>query len=157
MNSFELTTKLQFKDSIISKNLKTSELCSKLKQLLEQLNKLNQGTTDKSSLATIKKDLFTQLSHKDKYVRILVCCCISAVLRLFAPECPFGSNELKTIFTVFIKQIVNVKDPQNPYFADYYSLLETTCSIKSVILLATLDDADEIIFDMFKQFFEIVK
>jgi hypothetical protein len=88
---------LQFNQSLVTKSLTTPMLCSRLKELHEELSKLDQQVVVKDSLSSVKKELFTLISHKDRYVKILVACCISDILRLYAPDAPFNTSQLKVL------------------------------------------------------------
>lgn len=45
------------------------------------------------------------LNHSDKEVRLITCCCIVDILRIFAPEAPYGDNDMVSVFEVLISQI----------------------------------------------------
>jgi sister-chromatid-cohesion protein PDS5 len=97
-DEFEFGTtdgRLQFNQSLVTKSLTTPMLCSRLKELHEELSKLDQQLVVKDSLSSVKKELYTLISHKDRYVKILVACCISDILRLYAPDAPFNTSQLK--------------------------------------------------------------
>jgi sister-chromatid-cohesion protein PDS5 len=156
MSEFELgSSRLQFNESITSKSISVSVLCTRLRSLQSELSKLNQQI-QLSSLESIKKDLFTISDHKDKYVRILSSCCLSDILRLYAPDPPFTQPELLQIFKLFFKQLKNIGDPSNAYFSDYFYLLDSISTVKSVVLLCELN-VDDLILDIFRDFFDIIK
>jgi sister-chromatid-cohesion protein PDS5 len=52
-----------------------------------------------------------------------------------------------------IRTVLN--SDQGPYFSDYYYLLDSICTTRSVALIADLN-ADILIIDLFKNIFEIV-
>jgi sister-chromatid-cohesion protein PDS5 len=151
-----MDSSLQFNLSLVSKTITTAVLCSRLQELQQELSKLDQQYIVRDSLATVKKELLTLIQHKDKYVRILVACCLSDILRLYAPDAPFTPNQLKSIFTLFFKQLHFIHDPSNTYFSNYFYLLDSMSSIKSVVLMADLN-CDSLIVDVFQDFFEIIK
>ena len=45
------------------------------------------------------------LNHSDKEVRLITCCCIVDILRIFAPEAPYSDNDMVRVFEVLISQI----------------------------------------------------
>jgi sister chromatid cohesion protein PDS5 len=152
---FQTDGRLQFNQSLLQKSISTSALVARLKELQAELSKMDQQTVVKESLGAVKKELFTLTSHKDRYVKILVACCISDVLRLYAPDAPFNNSQLKAIFQLFFKQLHNIEDPSNVYFSNYFYLLDSMSTIKSVVLLADLNQ-DALIIEVFKDFFDIV-
>ena len=89
---------LPFKESLDPKSTTTSVLCERLQRLHADLSKMEQQKVDTSSLETVKKDLYPLINHKDKYIKILVSCCLSDILRLYAPEVIYSSSQLKVLF-----------------------------------------------------------
>lgn len=100
------------------------------------------------------------------------------MLRLYAPEAPYTENQLKDIFQFFLVQIVqNLKQPSGknaknpggannasvqritdvPYYNEYYYLLESLATIKSVCLVTDLPESDGMILEFFEGFFSIVR
>ena len=43
------------------------------------------------------------LNHKDRGVKILTACCSADMMRLYAPDCPYSAQQLKTLFALFFK------------------------------------------------------
>ena len=41
------------------------------------------------------------LRHRDKDVKAYAACCLADILRIFAPEAPYGEEQLKVIYTLF--------------------------------------------------------
>jgi sister-chromatid-cohesion protein PDS5 len=81
---------------------------------------------------------------------------MSDIFRIYAPEAPFNEKELVQIFSVFFRQLLSVKDPAGPLFPYYFYLLETISTIKCVCLLGQLRSADDLISQLFRDFFEII-
>lgn len=143
-----------------AKPIITSELVKRLQDLHTQLSKLEQDNTDVTSLAVVTRDLVSQslLLHKDKGVRSLTACCIADILRLYAPDAPYTEHELKEIFAFFLKQIHYIEDgPTSPYFSNYFYLLESLSTVKSVVLVADLGNSEALVAQIFRELFELVR
>ena len=58
---------------------------------------MDQEAVDTRSLATISKDLIHQsiFLHRDKGVKAYAACCMTDLLRLYAPDAPYTALELK--------------------------------------------------------------
>ena len=41
------------------------------------------------------------LKHRDKDVKAYAACCLADILRIFAPEAPYGEEQLKVIILYF--------------------------------------------------------
>lgn len=66
-------------------------------ELHEELAALDQEVTDTKSLDKVKDKLINAglLLGKDKGVKAYTCCCLADLLRLYAPDCPYGDKDLK--------------------------------------------------------------
>ncbi|KAI9100571.1 armadillo-type protein [Phlyctochytrium arcticum] len=154
--------KLHFTQRLIpvpgSKAITTGELVNRLKKLHNDLKQLEQNEVDTDSLGLVRKELqsSTLTGHKDKAVRALTACCLADILRLFAPDAPYNKQQLRGIFEFFGKQLANVGNKDSPYFSYYNFLLDSLSTVRSIILLNDLD-AEELIKDYFRNFFDIVK
>lgn len=64
---------------------------------------MDQDHVDRSELIGLADQLVAPglIKHKDKAVRILIACCIANILRLFAPDAPYSTDqfEVKKILT----------------------------------------------------------
>ena len=81
-----------------TKAVENKELLSRLKSLHLALSELSQDEEEREqlkNLKTIAGQLVSKrfLSHSDKNIRALVCCCIVDILRIFVPESPFRSTQ----------------------------------------------------------------
>ncbi|KAJ3074148.1 hypothetical protein HDU98_011997 [Podochytrium sp. JEL0797] len=141
-----------------AKPIATAELVARLKTLHTALASFEQETVDTSSLAATAKQLVSAslMQHKDKAVKSLAACCLADILRLFAPDAPYSEDELKQIFTLFIAQLNCLKSSDVSYFENYYYLLESLASVKSIILLTDLN-ADHLVVTLFKNTYALVK
>lgn len=153
-------TRLKFHEKLAGKGLSTDALLTRLKTLHTQLAALDQETVDTSSLNTTHSELInvSLLLHKDRGVKAYTACCLADILRLYAPEAPYTEHELRNIFQFFFRQLsAGFNGPDEPYFNEYFHLIESLSTVKSVILVCDLPSSDELIHEIFKDLFTIVK
>jgi len=152
--------KLKFHDKLVGKGLSTDALLKKLKSLHIQLAELDQDRVDTGTLATVRKELIhnTILLHKDRGVKAFAACCLADILRLFAPDAPYTHNELRDIFQFFFRQLATgLRGSDSPYYNEYFHLLESLSTVKSVVLVCDLPNAEELMVDIFRDFFALVR
>jgi len=92
-----------------------------------------------------KGTIFMKMTHF-RDVQLLVACCVADILRIFAPEAPYKSEDqvylftsktfdkiygsiyfilqIKTIFNFLITQLGGLKDPKDPAFKRFVSFLK---------------------------------
>ncbi|CAE6417041.1 unnamed protein product [Rhizoctonia solani] len=151
--------KLKFSDKIVTKGLTTDALVKKMKALHSELASMDQDNVDTNTLQGVRKELIstTILLHKDKGVRALAACCIADLLRLYAPDAPYTAPELKDIFQFFFRQLsTGLRGPDAPYYNEYFYLLESLASIKSIVLVCDIPAADELLCTIFRNIFDLV-
>ncbi|CCM05112.1 uncharacterized protein FIBRA_07319 [Fibroporia radiculosa] len=152
--------KLKFHDKLVGKGLSTDTLQKKLKALHAELAEMDQENVDVSSLSAVRKELINTsiLLHKDRGVKAYTACCLADLLRLYAPDAPYTHNELRDIFQFFFRQLsTGLKGPDSPYYNEYFHLLESLSTVKSVVLVCDLPNADELMVDVFRDFFGMVR
>ncbi|KAI5121999.1 hypothetical protein M0805_001831 [Coniferiporia weirii] len=152
--------KLKFNDKLVGKGLSTDALLKKLKVLYTELAGLEQETADIKTLAPVCKELISTsiLLHKDKGVKAYAACCLADLLRLYAPDAPYTGPELRDIFQFFIRQLsVGLKGSDAPYYNEYFHLLESLSTVKSVVLVCDLPQAEELMTQIFRDFFGLVR
>lgn len=152
--------KLAFHEKLGGKGLSTDALLKKLKTLHTQLAALDQDTVDVASLSTARKELINTsiLLHKDRGVKAFAACCLADILRLYAPDAPYTQAELRDIFQFFFRQLSNgLKGPESSYYTEYFHLLESLSTVKSVVLVCDLPSADELMAEIFRDFFALVR
>lgn len=160
MSNTNLPKKLKFNDKLVGKGLTTDALLKKLKALHMELAGLDQDEADRSSLTHPCKELISTsiLLHKDKGVKAVAACCLADLLRLFAPDAPYTVSELRDIFQFFFRQLaVGLKGSDSPYYNEYFHLLESLSTVKSVVLVCDLPQADELMSSIFHELFGLVK
>lgn len=152
--------KLKFHDKIVGKGLSTDTLLKKLKTLHTELADLDQETVDTSTLSGPRKELIHQtiLLHKDRGVKAYAACCLADLLRLYAPDAPYTHHELRDIFQFFFRQLsAGLTGPDAPYYNEYFHLLESLSTVKSVVLVCDLPNSDELMVDIFRSSFNLVR
>ncbi|KAJ7637138.1 armadillo-type protein [Roridomyces roridus] len=152
--------KLSFRDKIVGKGLSTDALTKKLQLLQKELSELDQETIDVSSLGVVRKDLINVsiLHHKDRGIKAFAACCLADILRLTAPDAPYTPAELRDIFQFFVQQVTtNLKSADAPYYTEYFHLLESLSTVKSVVLVCDLPNADELMTEIFKGMFQLAR
>ncbi|CAG8738368.1 4211_t:CDS:10, partial [Dentiscutata erythropus] len=154
--------RLQFKQKLVTSSAKpitTQELLKRLKNLFGEISKTDQEEIETDSLKNVTRELIhnSLLSHKDKGVKAYAACCISDLLRLYAPDAPYTDKELRSIFEFFVHQLQNIANTNGTYFDLYFHLLENLARVKIVLLILDLQNHEEILCDLFKSIFDIVR
>jgi sister-chromatid-cohesion protein PDS5 len=152
--------KLSFNEKLAGKGLNTDVVLKKLKALHNELADLDQELVDVSSLNMARKELISTsiMLHKDRGVKAYAACCLADILRLYAPDAPYTHNELRDIFQFFFRQLsAGLKGADSSYYNEYFHLLESLSTVKSVVLVCDLPNADELMVDIFRDFFGLVR
>ncbi|TFK20656.1 cohesin-associated protein Pds5 [Coprinopsis marcescibilis] len=152
--------KLEFREKLVGKGLSTDALLKKMKTLHDQLAGLDQEHVDVTSLGTARKELIHTniLLHKDRGVKAYAACCLADILRLYAPDAPYTQPELRDIFQFFFRQLsAGLKGSEATYYNEYFHLLESLSTVKSVVLVCDLPSADELVAEIFRDFFTLIK
>ncbi|KAG6901443.1 hypothetical protein C0995_011956 [Termitomyces sp. Mi166 len=152
--------KLAFHDKLTGKGLSTDALLKKMKTLHTELAALDQDLVDTASLSSARKELVNTsiLLHKDRGVKAYAACCLADILRLYAPDAPYTQAELRDIFQFFFRQLTNgLKGADASYYNEYFHLLESLSTVKSVVLVCDLPNAEELMAEIFRDFFNLVK
>ncbi|KAF8869879.1 armadillo-type protein, partial [Infundibulicybe gibba] len=152
--------KLAFNEKLVTKGLSTDALLKKLKALHTQLAGIDQEHIDLGSLGSIRKELVNTsiLLHKDRGVKAYTACCLADILRLYAPDAPYTQAELRDIFQFFFRQLTKgLQGSDASYYDQYFHLLESLSTVKSVVLVCDLPNAEDLIVEVFRDFFNLVK
>ncbi|CAH6722124.1 sister chromatid cohesion protein Pds5p [[Candida] jaroonii] len=155
-------TLLTFNKPIVStpsNPIGTKDLLIRLQQLSDELTAIDQDAIDLKTLDTIKKDLISHklLRSNNPGVQAYVCCAISDLLRIYAPDAPFTSSDLSLIFRSFLQQFKRLADSNNPYFHQQCYLLKRLAEVRSAILITDLKDSEELMESVFNIFYELAK
>ncbi|KIJ30528.1 hypothetical protein M422DRAFT_36533 [Sphaerobolus stellatus SS14] len=151
--------KLKFKEKLVGKSSSTDALLKKLQSLHQELAQMDQDAVDIKSLDKVEKDLVNVqlLLHKDKGVKAHTACCLADILRLTAPNAPYTRDELRDIFEFMFRQLLNgLKAPTSPYYQQYYHVLESLATVKSVVLVHDVQQGDELVTTIFDTLFKLV-
>lgn len=151
--------KLKFNKSIISTAeslVPLDELLTRLVSLHEELSTLEQGQVDLSTLDKYRTDLNNRklLKHKDNGVRAFVACCLSDILRLYAPDAPYTESQLTEIFRLLLSQFEQLGDPDNGYFIQQTYLITRLLEYRSIVLLTDLPNSNKLLEDLFQVFYD---
>ncbi|KAI7878695.1 ARM repeat-containing protein [Lichtheimia hyalospora FSU 10163] len=148
---------LVFESRLITNRLITAELIPKLETLHGLLRAFDQDLVNKDSLNDVAKELVHPkiMRHSSESVRALAACCLADILRLYAPDAPYNDTELKSIFQLFISEIKHLDKPQDPNFERYFYLIESLSSVKSIVIIGDLDNAEELTTQFVKTFYEL--
>ena len=152
--------RLAFHEKLSGKAVTTDALLKKLNTLHQQLASLEQEHVDVNSLSTVRTELIhtSLLLHKDRGVKAYTACCLADILRLYAPEAPYTQHELRDIFQFFFRQLsAGFKGQDEPYYTEYFHLIESLSTVKSVVLVCDLPSADELLVEIFRDLFTIAK
>ena len=74
------------------------------------------------------------LRHRDDDVRLYTACCLSDVLRLYAPEPPFSHAVVKDVLALFVKQLGRLNRPQSPQYPKTVYLLQNLAEVKAFVM-----------------------
>lgn len=94
------------------------------------------------------------LSHKDLGVQSLVACCLSDILRIYAPDAPYTDFQLADIFKLFIKQFRRLSEPENGYYSQQVYLITRSAEVRSIILVTDIDENSTLIESIFELFYD---
>jgi hypothetical protein len=151
--------KLKFHEKLTGRPA-TDALLKKLKTLHTELAGLDQEVVDVTSLGTVRKELISTsiLLHRDRGVKAYAACCLADILRLYAPDAPYTQSELRDIFQFFFRQLsTGLKGADSPYYNEYFHLLESLSTVKSVVLVCDLPTAEELMVEIFRDSFSLVR
>ncbi|CAO3586690.1 unnamed protein product [Absidia cylindrospora] len=154
------TPALQFNEQLVgTKAIKVDVLTRRLTVLHKELQSFEQTQVDCSSLTWVSKNLIHKkiIHHSNSTVTALASCCLADILRLFAPEAPYDQRELKLIFDAFISQLGDLDKNNSTDFQYHFYLLESLSTVKSILIMADLDQAEDMTTQLFIQCFDTVE
>ncbi|CAI4048465.1 hypothetical protein N7582_004383 [Saccharomyces uvarum] len=151
--------KLKFKSPIISTSehlISTNELLDRLKALHEELAALDQDNTDLTGLDKYRDALVSRklLKHKDVGIRAFTACCLSDILRLYAPDAPYTDSQLTDIFKLVLSQFEQLGDQENGYHIQQTYLITKLLEYRSIVLLADLPNSSNLLIELFQIFYD---
>ncbi|KAF7551564.1 hypothetical protein G7Z17_g4899 [Cylindrodendrum hubeiense] len=151
---------LQFDEELSwrpAKSIPTGTLLGRLERLSKELADLDQGATDLESLKDVASKLGHRnlLQHKDRGVKAYTACCLVDILRLYVPDAPLTDDQLKMMFTLFIKDILPaLHNPTDPYDSQHKYVLMSLTDVKSILLITEVHGADELLLRLFNSTFD---
>ncbi|KAK2593170.1 Sister chromatid cohesion protein pds5 [Conoideocrella luteorostrata] len=151
---------LEFNDELSwrpAKPIPSATLLDRLERLSKELADFDQGGVHLDSIKKVAASLAHRnlLQHKDRGVKAYTACCLVDILRLFVPEAPFTDDQLKMIFTLFIKDVLPALfDPTNPYNSQHKYVLMSLSDVKSILLITEIDGADDLMLRLFNSTFD---
>lgn len=160
LRRLQMRQKLKFREKLVGKGLTTDALTRKLKELYTELCDLDQEQVELTSLATVRKDLISPsiLLHKDRGVKAFAACCLADILRLYAPDAPYTPAELEDIFQFIFRQLITgLKSPDAPYFNEYFFILESLSTVKSVVIVCDLPHTEDLILEILRGCFAMAR
>ncbi|AEY98742.1 FAGL076Wp [Eremothecium gossypii FDAG1] len=136
--------------------ISSADLVTRLAQLHEELSMLEQGQVKLKSLEKCRADLINKklVRSKDTGVQAFTACCLSDVLRLYAPDAPYNEDELAEIFGLFIGQFRLLADPENGYYVQQTYLVTRLLEFRSIVLITDLSGSAKLIEEMFEVFYD---
>ena len=98
-------------------------------------------------------------NHKSKEVQLLGACCLSDIMRIFAPNPPYSHSQLKQIFNVFFTQLRGLADTSSPQFSRHYHLLESLTQVSTFLVLLEFpeEEQDKSVVRLFRLLFNLCK
>lgn len=138
----------------------TNELIRRLKLLYEALRDTEQDSNEANKYKALALHLSSDflMSSQSREVRIYVANCVAEILRIFAPDAPYGDpHQLKTVLMFLVKQLRGLDHPKDPLHVHYFLLLENLALVKTMNIILELEESQEFIIVMFKLFFAILQ
>ena len=88
---------LRFRGRLYQQGISEDAQLKRVRALRRELAEIEQGAIDRALLDGYCKELVKPalLAHSDEAVRASVACILADMLRLYAPEAPFSSSEIK--------------------------------------------------------------
>ncbi|WFD33122.1 Sister chromatid cohesion protein pds5 [Malassezia sp. CBS 17886] len=151
---------LRFRGRLSSSGATPEVLQKRLKELRKELADTEQGAIDTALLDGYCRELVKPalMRHRDPGIRARIACIMADMLRLYAPNAPFSTHEIESIFRFFLDQLTEspgLTDPADADYADKVYLLESLSTVKSVVLVCDLAHAEELITAFFERFWTL--
>lgn len=124
---------------VVINTSKKNDLVNYLVELHKSLCQLSQSVADRPKGFRVTTDQLISskiLNHSDKDVRLIACCCVVDVLRIFAPEAPFSDEDTIKAFDVLTAQIrgMATTDMQSAVGLKINYLLSSLGTVKSCVV-----------------------
>lgn len=152
---------------ISTKLKKKNELCSYLKELLEDLKGLEQDIqlAPRGINATALELISPKnLENPDKEIRVLTACCIVEILRIYVPDAPYDDRDILRVFEVFISQIrgLQTNELKSEIGKRMFYILTSLATVKSCVIpvimaLSGDKNAEETVRSLFESITESIQ
>ncbi|KKA28262.1 hypothetical protein TD95_001851 [Thielaviopsis punctulata] len=142
-----------------AKPIAVSTLLPRLRRLLDELSDMDQDQADPDSLVDVAAALAHRnlLQHRDSGVRAFVAACLADVLRICAPNAPFSSEQVNSIFSLFIREIIPaLKETGSTYYAQHKYVLVSLSEVKSILLVMEIEGGDELFLRLTSACFDTI-
>ncbi|RHZ38691.1 hypothetical protein DYB26_005759 [Aphanomyces astaci] len=139
----------------------------RLKTELQRLRGTVNGELDKNDSTALGREFTSEsyLEHSDPHVRLLVASCIAELLRVTAPDTPFGSDH--ELYEVFVLLVRVLRETTKHTDIAWFTLLETLASVKMCNLAVGLTpdsshaqsdvSPEDLVVDIFRCLFERIQ
>ncbi|KAH9129963.1 hypothetical protein LEN26_000107 [Aphanomyces euteiches] len=140
----------------------STNVAKRLTAELHRLRGTSNGELEESETAALGREFTSEsnLEHPDPHVRLLVASCVAELLRVTAPETPFGSeHELYEVFLLIVRVLrETTKDTDITWFG----LLETLATVKMFNLAVGLepesgDISGDLVVNLFRCLFDRIQ
>jgi sister-chromatid-cohesion protein PDS5 len=143
----------------LTKLNRKADLINRLNLLHKRLGEVSQDPADRpASLEALSTYLISKkiLNHVDKDVRLLACCCLVDILRIYAPDAPFNDSEMVMVFDVMVSQIrsLSTYNSQSATGSKVVYILSSLSTVKSCVVPVILAQsgvpgAEEVVTSLF--------
>ncbi|XP_050224466.1 sister chromatid cohesion protein PDS5 homolog C-like isoform X2 [Mercurialis annua] len=96
------------------------------------------------------------INHSNVDVKVGVAACICEILRITAPDAPYGDEQMKEICKLIVAAFDNLSDISSPSYRRRVSILETFSKIRLWIVMLDLE-CNSLILEMFELFLRNVR
>ncbi|OUM55003.1 hypothetical protein BVG19_g4478 [[Candida] boidinii] len=153
--------KLRFDQELIStvtNHISTKELISRLQELYEELSSIDPDSLDISSVASVKDQLVNKklLKNANTGIQTLTACCLSDILRIYAPDAPYNAQQLSDIFKLFFNTMKHLNNTDNGYHNLQMYLISRLSEVRSIVLITDLPNSDTLTQQIFNIFYDLV-
>lgn len=133
------TKKQIFAVNFLKPGIRKNELLSRLNELWETLKTISQEADERpEGLQITATQLVSDriLRSDDKDIRLLACCCLVDVLRIFAPQAPFDDDDMIEVFEILTRQLRGLvtSDPTTATGSKICFILDSLSTVKSCVV-----------------------
>eukprot|EP00045_Choanoeca_perplexa_P017847 m.268532 g.268532 ORF g.268532 m.268532 type:complete len:1316 (+) comp17653_c0_seq2:13-3960(+) len=158
MKRKQRNTKLQGLEGKLSKD----ETIKRLKALATYLEDIPQDKFSDEHRQELKALLpclvrNTIINNTTASIKLLAACCLADVLRLYAPNAPYSTDELVKVLNLFASQLTGINNPAGASYARHFYLLELLAQVKCLLICMELSDPSAYAEELFKTFLNGVR